>query len=44
MLEQDFKDIIKNIKSEIVNTQIKTMQLVNKDLIMMYFRLGKIIS
>ncbi len=42
MLESDFKKIISNIKEEILNAQIKTMQQVNRDLIMLYFRLGKI--
>ena len=44
MLESDFKKIISNIKEEILNAQIKTMQQVNRDLIMLYFRLGKIVS
>ena len=44
MLEQDFKKIIGNIKKEILNAQIKTMQQVNSNLIMLYFRLGKIVS
>lgn len=44
MLEQDFKNILLNIKHEIKNSQIKTMFEVNKNLIMLYFRLGKIIS
>ncbi len=44
MLDKNFKDIISNIKEEIINTQIKTMQEVNSNLIMLYFRLGKIVS
>ena len=44
MLEKNFKDIISNIKEEIINTQIKTMQEVNSNLIMLYFKLGKIVS
>lgn len=44
MLENSFKDIISDIKEEIINTQIKTMQEVNSNLIMLYFRLGKIVS
>lgn len=44
MLESNFKEIISNIKEEIINTQIKTFQEVNNNLIMLYFRLGKIIS
>ena len=43
MLEKDFKDIISNIKDEIINTQVKTMQEVNSNLIMLYYRLGKIV-
>ena len=41
MLDKNFKDIISNIKEEIINTQIKTMQEVNSNLIMLYFKLGK---
>ena len=44
MLEQNFKEIISSIKNEIISTQIKTMQEVNSNLIMLYFRLGKIVS
>lgn len=44
MLGKDFKKIIGNIKEEILNAQIKTMQQVNSNLIMLYFRLGKIVS
>ena len=43
MIEKEFKDIISNIKNDIRNTQIKTMQHVNENLINLYFRLGKII-
>ena len=44
MIEKDFKEIIGNIKDEIRNTQIKTMQEVNSNLIRLYFKLGKIVS
>ena len=44
MLDKNFKDIISNIKEEIINMQIKTMQEVNNNLIMLYFKLGKIVS
>ena len=44
MLEKDFKEIISNIKEEIINTQIKTMQEVNSNLIRLYYKLGKIVS
>lgn len=43
MIEENFRKIIVNIKEEIINTQIKTMQTVNNNLIMLYFRLGKIL-
>ena len=35
MLEEDFKKIIGNIKEEILNEQIKTMQQVNSNLIIL---------
>ena len=44
MLENNINCIINNIKEEIRNTQIKTMQEVNSNLIMLYFKLGKIVS
>ena len=44
MLEKEFKNIISNMKEEIKTTQVKTMIEVNKNLIMLYFRLGKIIE
>ena len=44
MVEKDFKDIVLNIKNEIKTSQTKTMIEVNKNLIMLYFRLGRIIS
>ena len=44
MLENNFKKIIADIKEEIINTQIRTIQEVNNNLIMLYFRLGKIVS
>lgn len=38
-------EIKNNIKvEEIINTQIRTMQEVNSNLIMLYFKLGKIVS
>ena len=42
-LSEEFRSIVNNIKNEIKTTQIKTMQQVNSNLIMMYFRIGKII-
>ena len=44
MLEKDFKNVVNNIKEEIKTTQIKTAFEVNKNLIMLYFRLGKILD
>lgn len=44
MIEKDFKMIIANMNKEIINTQIKTIQEVNSNLIKLYFRFGKIVS
>lgn len=44
MLEKDFKMLLDNIKLDIKNTQRKTMMEANSNLIMLYFRLGKIIE
>lgn len=44
MLQDNFKEIVLNIKNEIKTSQTKVMLEVNKNLIMLYFRLGKIIS
>lgn len=44
MIETDFTNIIVNMKNEIKLSQTKTMLEVNKNLIMLYFKLGKIIS
>lgn len=44
MLENDFKKVINEIKEDIKNTQFKAIQEVNSNLIMLYFRLGKIVS
>lgn len=41
-LENDFKIVIKEIKDDIRNTQIKTVLQVNSNLIMLYYRTGKI--
>ena len=43
MLEKKFKEIINNIKEDIKTTQVKTAVQVNKNLVMLYFRLGKIL-
>ena len=42
VLEKDFKIIVNKIKKDIRNTQIKTMLQANSNLIMLYFRTGKI--
>ena len=42
-VNEEFKYVVSSIKNEIKTTQINTMQQVNKNLIMMYFRIGKII-
>ena len=39
-----FVNVIANIKNEIRTTQVRTMQQVNSSLIMMYFRIGKILA
>ena len=41
--KSEFVGIIQNIKNEIRTTQIRTAQQVNSNLIMMYFRIGKIL-
>lgn len=43
MIEKDFKKIINNIKEDIRSVQIKSAVQVNRNLIMLYFRLGKIL-
>lgn len=43
IITRDFKNTITRIKTEIRSTQIKTMRHVNSELIMMYFRIGKIL-
>lgn len=44
MLEQDFKEIIINVKNEIRSTQTQVLSDANVRLINLYFKLGKIIS
>lgn len=44
IIEKDFKEIIQKIKDDIKTTQIKTAMQANNNLIMLYFRLGKIVS
>ena len=44
MLEKEFKELIVNVKNDILNTQYKIIENANLELINLYFRLGKIIS
>lgn len=44
IITENFKNIIAKIKSEIKTTQIKAIQQVNSELILMYFRIGKILT
>ena len=41
-IEKDFKKVVKEIKDDIKNTQAKTMLQANRNLIMLYYRIGKI--
>ncbi len=38
-----YKTIFQNVKDEIIKSQYKAMQAVNKELIFMYWHIGKII-
>ena len=42
--KEEFNYIVDTIKKEIKNTQVKTITQANRNLIMMYFRIGKILS
>lgn len=44
MLESDFKELIQNVKEDILSTRYKIMENANLELLNLYFRLGKIIS
>ena len=44
IFDNEFKNIIANIKEEIKIAQTKTIQQVNRNLIMLYFKLGKILE
>ena len=44
IMEENFKVEIDKIKNEIKTTNIKIMQQINSNLIMMYFRIGKILE
>ena len=41
--KNQYKEIFENIKNEILKSQYKAMQIVNKELIFMYWHIGKII-
>lgn len=41
--KNEYKAILENIKNEILNSQYKAMQVVNKELIFMYWHIGKVI-
>lgn len=41
--KNQYKEIFENIKDEILSSQYKAMQAVNKELIFMYWHIGKII-
>ncbi len=43
MLKNDFKEAINDIKENIKTTQVKTAVQVNKNLMLLYFKLGKIL-
>ena len=44
MATQNFKNVVSSIANEIRSTQINTVQQVNRNLIMLYFRIGKILD
>lgn len=44
MLEQEFKDLIVNVKKDVLSTRYKIMENANFELIHLYYRLGKLIS
>ena len=44
MLESDFKELIRNVKEDILSTRYKIMENANLELLNLYCRLGKIIS
>ena len=43
MLEKDFKKIVSEIKSQITNTKLEIFKEANKNLLKLYYNLGKII-
>lgn len=44
IIEKDFKDLIVNIKEDIKKTQYLVIENANKELLELYYRLGKIID
>ena len=41
MLEKDFKKIVSEIKSQITNTKLEIFKEANKNLLKLYYNLGK---
>jgi hypothetical protein len=39
----DYKDLIINLKQEIIESRNNVLKIVNKELVFLYFKLGKII-
>lgn len=44
MLDKDFKELMAKVKQDILSTRYEVMEHANSELIMLYFRLGKIIG
>ena len=42
LLDEEFKEIVNEIKKDIKNTQIRTILQANSNMIMLYFRIGKV--
>ena len=41
--KEDYRNIFENVKNEVLKSQYQAMQAVNKELIFMYWHIGKII-
>ena len=44
ILATDFKELIQTVKQDILQTRLRVQQNANRELINLYFRIGKIIS
>lgn len=44
ILEKDFKELMLQVKQDILSTRYEVMEYANNELITLYFRLGKIVS